>query len=58
MELIATYILKSCGFVTVIFTYSLSIFIAQRTSFIANRWFYYGLITAVLLLVVFTKVIW
>jgi hypothetical protein len=59
MELIAIYILKSCGLLLLFFT-AYQFLLRKETFFTANRWFLLaGLITAVLLpLVVFTKVIW
>ena len=59
MELVAIYLLKSCGLLLLFFT-AYHFLLRKETFFTANRWFLVaGLVTSVILpLVVFTKIVW
>ena len=59
MELIAIYLLKSCGLLLLFFT-AYHFLLRKETFFTANRWFLVaGLLTSVILpLVVFTTIVW
>ncbi|MDG2432931.1 M56 family metallopeptidase [Flavobacterium sp.] len=59
MELIAIYLLKSCGLLLLFFA-AYHFLLRKETFFTANRWFLVaGLITSVILpLVVFTTIVW